>query len=47
MSLLFRDPETGQKINDGLCLYFQFAGQLVDPNLICVAHALRCHCHEL
>lgn len=38
---LFRDAEAGQKVNDGLRLDLQFAGQLVDSDLIRVAHALH------
>ena len=41
MRLLFRDPEAGQKVNDGLSLDFELAGQLVDSDLIGVGHALR------
>src|ERR671924_1336 len=41
MRLLLRDTETGQKINDRFGLHFQFAGQLVDSDLVRVAHALR------
>ena len=41
MRLLLRDAKTGQKINDRFGLHFQFAGQLVDSDLICVSHALR------
>jgi len=41
MSLLFRDAEAGQKVNDGLGLDFELAGQLVDSDLIGVGHALR------
>jgi hypothetical protein len=39
--LLFRDAEAGQKINDRLGLDLQLASQLVDSDLVCVAHALR------
>jgi len=38
---LFRDTEAGQKVNDGLGLDFELAGQLVDSYLIGVGHALR------
>jgi hypothetical protein len=38
---LFRDAEAGQKVNDGLGLDFELAGQLVDSYLIGVGHALR------
>ena len=41
MRFLFRDTETGQKVNDRFGLHFQFAGQLVDSDLVRVAHALR------
>ena len=39
--LFFRDTEARQKINDRFGLHFQFAGQLVDSDLVRVAHALR------
>jgi len=39
--LLFGDPESREKVNDGLGLDLQLAGQLVDSDLIRVAHALR------
>jgi hypothetical protein len=38
---LFGDTEAGQKVNDGLGLDFELAGQLVDSYLIGVGHALR------
>ena len=38
---LFRDTKSGQKINNGFGLDLQLAGQFVDSDLICVAHALR------
>jgi hypothetical protein len=38
---LFRDAEAGQKINNRLGLDLQLAGQFVDSDLVCVAHALR------
>ena len=42
VGLLFRDSEARQKVDDGLGLDFQFAGQLIDSDLIRVAaHALR------
>ena len=41
MRFLFRDAEAGQKVNDGLGLDFELAGQLVDSYLIGVGHALR------
>jgi hypothetical protein len=39
--LLFRDAVPRQQVNDGFGLHFEFAGQLVDSDLICVGHALR------
>ncbi len=39
--LLFGNAVAGQKINNSLCLDLEFAGQFVNPDLICVAHALR------
>ena len=44
VSFLFRYAEAGQKVNDGLGLDFEFAGQLVDSYLIGVGHALRSNC---
>ena len=41
MRLFFGNPICGQKVNDGLGLDLEFAGQLVDSDLICVGHALR------
>ncbi len=41
MRLLFRDAVPRQQVNDGFRLDLQFAGQLVDSDLICVGHALR------
>jgi len=41
VGLFFRDAEAGQKVNDGLGLDFELAGQLVDSDLIGVGHALR------
>jgi hypothetical protein len=38
---LLRYAEAGQKVNDGLGLDFELAGQLVDSYLIGVGHALR------
>jgi hypothetical protein len=35
--LLFGDPVSGQKINNRFGLHFQFAGQLVNSDLVCVA----------
>ncbi len=37
--LLLRDAIPRQKVNDRFGLHLEFAGQLVDSNLICVAHA--------
>jgi hypothetical protein len=37
--LFFRDAILGQKVNDGLGLDLEFAGQLVDSYLIYVAHS--------
>lgn len=39
MCFLFSDAETRQKIDDGLGFHFELAGQLVDPDLVYVAHA--------
>ena len=39
MRFLFRYAESGQKINDGFGLDLQLAGQLVDSDLIRVAHS--------
>jgi hypothetical protein len=44
VSFLFRYAEAGQKVNDGLGLDFELAGQLVDSYLIGVGHALRSNC---
>src|SRR5579859_1371174 len=41
MRLFFGNTETGQKINNRFGLHFQFAGQLIDSDLVYVAHALR------
>jgi hypothetical protein len=41
MSLLLRDAEARQKVDDGLCFDFELAGQLVNSNLISVGHAFR------
>jgi hypothetical protein len=38
--LLFCYAETGQKVNDCFRFDLQFAGQLVNPDLIDVSHAL-------
>ena len=37
MRLLFRDAIARQKIDDGLGLYFQLAGQFIYTDLICFA----------
>ena len=39
--LFFSDAVPSQQIDDGLGLDLEFAGQFVDSDLICVAHALR------
>ena len=39
--LFFRDPVLGQKVNDRLGLDLQLPGQLVNSDLVCLAHALR------
>ena len=39
MRLLLCDPVPGQKVNDCFGLHLKFAGQLVDSDLVCVAHA--------
>ncbi len=39
MRLLLRDAISRQKVNDRLGLDLEFAGQLVDSDLICFAHA--------
>lgn len=39
MRFLLGDTIPGEKINDGLGLDFEFSSQLVDTDLICVAHA--------
>lgn len=36
---LFGNAETCQKVNDGFRLDLEFAGELIDADLICVAHA--------
>ncbi len=38
MRFLFRYAVPGQEVNDGLGLDLEFAGQLVDSDLICVGH---------
>ncbi len=40
VSLLFRDAIARQKVDDGLGFYFQFAGQLINTDLICFAQDL-------
>jgi hypothetical protein len=44
VSLLLRDAEARQKVDDGLGLDFELAGQLVDSDLVGVAHAF-CSVH--
>jgi len=39
MRLLFRDAVSRQQINNGFGLDLEFAGQLVDSDLVCVSHA--------
>jgi len=39
--LLFRDAVPGQQVNDGFGFDLEFAGQLVNSDLIYVGHALR------
>jgi hypothetical protein len=39
MRLLFGNAKTGQKVNDGFGLDLEFARELIDADLICVAHA--------
>jgi len=39
MRLLFRYAETGQKVNDCFRLDLEFAGQLVNSDLIDISHA--------
>ncbi len=41
MRLFFRDAVPRQEVNNGLGLDLEFAGQLVNSDLICVVHALR------
>jgi hypothetical protein len=36
---LFGNAESGQKVNDGFRLDLEFACELIDADLICVAHA--------
>jgi hypothetical protein len=36
---LFGNAESGQKVNDGFRLDLEFARELIDTDLICVAHA--------
>jgi hypothetical protein len=36
---LFGNAESGQKVNDGFRLDLEFARELIDADLICVAHA--------
>lgn len=39
VGLLFGNAKTGQKVNDGFRLDLEFARELIDADLICVAHA--------
>ncbi len=39
MRLLLRDAIPRQKVNNRLCLDLEFAGQFVDSDLVCFAHA--------
>ncbi len=39
VGLLFLDSKTRQKVNDGFRLDLEFARELIDADLICVAHA--------
>jgi hypothetical protein len=39
VGLLLGDAKTGQKVNDGFRLDLEFARELIDADLICVAHA--------
>lgn len=39
VGLFFLDSKTGQKVNDGFRLDLEFARELIDADLICVAHA--------
>jgi hypothetical protein len=39
MRFLFGNAKTGQKVNDGFRLDLEFARELIDADLICVAHA--------
>jgi hypothetical protein len=39
VGLLFGNAESGQKVNDGFRLDLEFARELIDADLICVAHA--------
>jgi hypothetical protein len=36
---LFGNAKTGQQVNNGFRLDLEFAGELIDADLICVAHA--------
>jgi hypothetical protein len=36
---LFGNAKTSQKVNDGFRLDLEFARELIDADLICVAHA--------
>jgi len=39
VGLLLGNAKTGQKVNDGFRLDLEFARELIDADLICVAHA--------
>ena len=39
VGLLFGNAESGQKVNNGFRLDLEFARELIDADLICVAHA--------
>jgi hypothetical protein len=39
MRFLFGNAKTGQEVNDGFRLDLEFARELIDADLICVAHA--------
>jgi hypothetical protein len=39
VGFLFGNAKTGQKVNDGLRLDLEFARELINADLICVAHA--------
>jgi len=39
VGLLFGNTKSGQKVNNGFRLDLEFARELIDADLICVAHA--------